>query len=121
MNTKEYRAANKKMEHLLNILTDNGELPKHLEKQLDQVSEAIASYEEEKYPFKPESLVEMIELRMYQRQLKRKDLARILETTPSRVSEFLNGKRDLTIKMARALYRKLNIDPSLILQESKEH
>ena len=59
----------------------------------------------------------MIELRMFQRKLKQKDLARILGTTPSRISEILNGKRDLTMDLARELYKKLNVDPELILSE----
>jgi HTH-type transcriptional regulator / antitoxin HigA len=118
MNAKEYRIANKRMEQLLTLLTDKGKLTKHQQDELDRVSELVALYEEDHYPFKPETLIEMIELRMYQRKLKQKDLAKLLGTTPSRVSEFLNGKRDLTIDMARGLYQKLNVDPNLILRES---
>jgi len=60
----------------------------------------------------------MIELRMYQRKLKQKDLAKILGTTPSRISEILNGKRGLTLELARGMYLKLNIDAELILQNA---
>ncbi len=116
MNAKEYRTANIRMEELLTVLTDKGKLTKRQQQELDQVSEQIAQYEEEHYPFKPETLIEMIELRMYQRKLKQKDLAKILGTTPSRISELLNGKRDLTIDLARGLYQKLKIDPNLILR-----
>ncbi len=118
MNAKEYRIANKRMEELLTLLTDKGKLTKRQQDELDRVSELVALYEEDHYPFKPETLIEMIELRMYQRKLKQKDLAKLLGTTPSRVSEFLNGKRDLTIDMARGLYQKLNVDPNLILRKS---
>ena len=57
----------------------------------------------------------MIVLRMYQGKLKQKDLATILGTTPSRISEILNGKRYLTRNLARRLHEKLNINPGLIL------
>jgi len=60
----------------------------------------------------------MIELRMYQRKLKQKDLAKILGTTPSRISEILYGKRGLTLELARGMYLKLNIDAELILQNA---
>jgi len=83
---------------------------------LDVISELIADFEESNYPFKPASLKEMIELRMYQRKLKQKDVAEILGTTPSRISEILNGKRKLTFDLAKGLYSKLNIDPELILK-----
>jgi len=60
----------------------------------------------------------MIELRMYQRKLKQKDVAKILGTTPSRISEILNGKRGLTMDLAKGLYKNLNIDAEIILQNA---
>lgn len=83
--------------------------------ELEEVSELIAEYEESNHPFEPSNLQEMIELRMYQRKLKQKDLAMLLGTTPSRISEILNGKRKLTFDLAKGLYNKLNIDPEIIL------
>lgn len=117
MKKKEYQQYYQRMEELLSILTTKGKLTKKLQEELDVVSERVATYEEEHFPFKPDNLIEMIELRMYQRKLKQKDLAKILETTPSRISELLNGKRDLTMDLARGLYKKLNVDPKLILNE----
>ena len=117
MNAKEYKDANSRMEELLAVLTDKGKLGKKQQLELDRISEAISSYEEEHYSFRPETLIEMIELRMFQRKLKQKDLAKLLGTTPSRISEILNGKRDLTMDLARELYKKLNVDPKLILNE----
>ncbi len=105
------------MEELLKILTKNGFLPSEQQIELDEISDRIADYEETNFPFEIESLKEMIELRMYQRKLKQKDVAQILGTTPSRISEILNGKRNLTLELAKGLYNKLNIDPKLILGE----
>ena len=116
MNVTEYRTSNKRMEELLSVLTEKGKLSKRQQEELDHVSEIVVQYEEQNYSFQPETLTEMIELRMYQRKLKQKDLAKILGTTPSRISELLSGKRGLTIDMARGLYHKLNVDPRLILQ-----
>ena len=53
---------------------------------------------------------------MFEMKLKQKDLAEILETSTSRISEYLNGKRDITIQIARALHKNLNIDSDIILQ-----
>ena len=58
----------------------------------------------------------VIELRLFEMKLKQKDLAEILETSTSRISEYLNGKRDITIQIARALHKNLNIDSDIILQ-----
>ncbi len=116
MKTSEYKVKLKRLEELLKQLTESGELNNSLNEVLDQLSNQIQEYEETHYPFEVGSLNEMIELRMYQRKLKRKDLAQILGTTPSRISEILNGKRNLSMELAKGLYRKLNIDAELILQ-----
>ncbi len=117
MDSKVYKQKTKRMEELLKLLTVNGDLDLKMQKELDEISDEIADYEEENHPFKVDSLNEMIELRMYQRKLKQKDVAQILGTTPSRISEILSGKRGLTIDLAKGLYNKLNIDPKLILSE----
>ncbi|HMS67496.1 MAG TPA: helix-turn-helix domain-containing protein [Saprospiraceae bacterium] len=117
MTKAEYKEKYIRMEELLTLLTEKGELSMALNKELDDISQEIAIYEENNFPFEVESLIEMIELRMYQRKLKQKDLAEILGTTPSRISEILNGKRQLNFELAKGLYSKLNIDPSFIFSE----
>jgi len=117
MKKTEYRQKLLRMEQLLELLTIKNKLTKTQSLELDKISDEIASYEEEKYPFKADNLKEMIELRMYQRKLKQKDLAKLLDTTPSRISEIINGKRGLTIQLAKNLYKKLNIDADLILSD----
>jgi HTH-type transcriptional regulator / antitoxin HigA len=117
MSEKEYKIKNIRMEELLKTLTSDGVLASDLATELDLLSDEIADYEDKKYPFKADTLVEMIELRMFQRKLKQKDIAQILGTTPSRISEILNGKRNLTMDLAKGLYQKLNIDADLILSE----
>ena len=104
------------MEELLQIVGNDtkAETPEY--KELEEVSNIVADYEEQYHPFEPLDLKEMIELRMYQRKLKQKDLAKILGTSPSRISEIMTGKRKLTFELAKALYEKLNIDAELILK-----
>jgi HTH-type transcriptional regulator/antitoxin HigA len=115
MDAKEYNIKNQRLEEILKMLSTEGHLSNDLSDELDFLSEEIADYEDENYPFKADTLKEMIELRMFQRKLKQKDVAQILGTTPSRISEILNGKRNLTIELARGLHQKLNIDAELIL------
>ena len=112
---EEYQKYTKDIEQLLEKLGENTDMKSPEAKELDRLSEAVAAYEEIHFPFQPESLIEMIELRMYQRKLKQKDLARLLDTTPSSVSEILRGKRSLTMKLAKKLHQQLNIDAELIL------
>ncbi|MDW3645794.1 MAG: helix-turn-helix domain-containing protein [Bacteroidia bacterium] len=105
-----------RMEDLLKIVGNDTDPQSKEYQELDELSDMVAEYEELNYSFKPNTLTEMIELRMYQRKLKQKDVAEMLGTTPSRISEILRGKRKLTFDLAKALYTKLNIDAELILK-----
>ncbi len=104
------------MEELLKIVGNDTDPTSPEFQELDLLSDQIADYEAHHYPFEPKNLKEMIELRMYQRKLKQKDLAKVLGISPSRVSEILNGKRNLTFEHAKALHINLNIDAELILR-----
>ena len=42
-------------------------------------------------------------------------LAEILGLSNARVSEILNGKSELSLKIGREISRKLNIDPAVVL------
>ncbi len=64
----------------------------------------------------PESLPEMIELKMYQLKLKQKDLSVLLGIPPSRLSEVLKGKRKINLDLAKRLHEKLDIDAGFILR-----
>ena len=87
-----------------------------MSKELIKVSDIIEQYEEIHFPMGLPTLQEMIELRMFEMGLKRKDLAALLNTSASRISDYLNGKREITLKVAKALHQKLNIDSDIISQ-----
>jgi len=113
---KQYRSAEAKIEELLPLVHEDTPIndPNFIE--LKRVSDIVEEYETEHYPIGSPGLREVIELRMFEMKLKQKDLAELLETSSSRISEYLNGKRDITIEIARALHNKLNIDSDIILQ-----
>jgi HTH-type transcriptional regulator / antitoxin HigA len=85
---------------------------------LAQLTAQIEHYEATHYPMpsKPKTIQEMLELKMFERKMKQKDLAKFLEITENRLSEVLNGKRKVNIDLAKRLYQKLNIDPTFILE-----
>jgi len=70
MNVKQYKLKNERLEELLKILTNDGFLENNLANELNILSDEIADFEDENYPFKADTLKEMIELRMFQRKLK---------------------------------------------------
>jgi len=87
-------------------------------KELKDLSLIAENYEDKQYPFpyKPQNLPEMLELKMFEKRLKRKELAELLGVSSSRLSEIMHGKRKVNIDFAKRLYQKLNIDANFILQ-----
>lgn len=113
---KQYAKANLRLEELIKLVDDNTSWENPLSKELIEVSNIIEQYEEIHFPIGLPSLIEVIELRMLEMNLKKKDLVAILGTSESKVSDYLNGKRELTFDHAKILHKKLNIDGDIILQ-----
>ena len=112
----EYRKAAERIEELLLLVDDNTPKEDANLQELVALSDLVENYETEHYSIGTPTLKDVIELRMFENKLKQKDLAILLDTSASRISEYMNGKRDITIEIARALHKKLNIDSDIILQ-----
>jgi HTH-type transcriptional regulator/antitoxin HigA len=83
--------------------------------ELDLLSDLVTEYEEEYFPVEKPSLPDIIRLRMAELKISQKKLATILNVSPSRISEYLNGKSEPTLKIARLLRDELKIDADIIL------
>jgi HTH-type transcriptional regulator/antitoxin HigA len=88
---------------------------------LNKLSLAAENYEDnlQMMPIKtPTTLVEMIRFKMFEMNLKQKQLANLLEISETRISELLCGKRKLNLELAKKLYQKLNIDAAFLLSSN---
>ncbi|MGV8814597.1 MAG: helix-turn-helix domain-containing protein [Gelidibacter sp.] len=83
--------------------------------ELNILSDLVADYEESSYPVEKSALVEVIKIRMAEMGLNQKRLSELLGVSPSRVSEYLNGKSEPTLKVAKEISVKLGIDASIVL------
>lgn len=110
---KIYTSAQLRLEELLTM--NDVENSKYAD-ELIKVSDIIEEYEEIHFNIGLPSLKEVIELRMFELKLKQKDLAQLLNVSASRISEIFNGKREITLAIAKALHKKLDIDSDIILQ-----
>ncbi len=75
----------------------------------------VADYSDEHYSIGEPSLVDMLKLRMYEMGLTQVALSKLIGISPSRVCEYLSGKKEPTLRQARIISTKLNIDPSIVL------
>ena len=76
--------------------------------ELELISLLIDNFEREYHNVEPPSPIEAIKFRMEQMNLKQSDIA-LLFGGKTRVSEVLNGRRHLTLKMITLLHKYLEI------------
>jgi HTH-type transcriptional regulator/antitoxin HigA len=86
------------------------------EDQARMVAQArlIEAYELARWPRRAPTLPELLTYLMDQHGLSRADLIPLLGT-PSRVSEVLNGKRELSMSMVRKLRDRFHISADLLI------
>ena len=119
----EHEVIASKIEELLKKSSSNGgfsSLTKEETLLLKNLSLLVEEYEDNQLhlmPIKaPQTLIEMIRFKMYEMNIKQKQLAKLLEMSEARISELLNGKRKLNLEIAKKLHRKLNIDAKFLLE-----
>lgn len=83
--------------------------------RLELLALLIQEYEARNYKFEPIDAVDAILYRMDQQSLTPKDLIPYLGSR-SKVSEVLNRKRPLTLKMIRALHDGLGISADILIR-----
>ena len=60
-------------------------------------------------------LHEQIKARRIDMKVSQKELAELLGVSPSRISEYMTGRAEPTLKVARLLNQKLDIDAEILL------
>lgn len=132
-NNAEYEWAVARVERILAELDGRGEttqvlnapslsygMPKEsraksLEIELKLLSELVADYSEKNYSIGSPTLAGVIGLRLAEMGMSRKELAEKIGVSQSRISEYMTGKSEPTLRIARELCRVLNIDPAIAL------
>ena len=117
---KEFIIAENKMNDLLAIVTKKGGFD-HLTKkegaELDKYTQIVKTYEDMHYTIPlPQTVQGLIELKMFENKLKQKDLAKLLNTTDTKLSEIMHNKRKPSISFLKAMNQILGIDGNLLLK-----
>ena len=84
--------------------------------ELEMLSLLIDHYEKEHYPILPPSPIEAVKFRLEQLGKSTNELSAILGAR-SRQSEFLSGKRKLSLSMIRKLHEILHIPAECLIAE----
>ena len=112
-NDKEYYAITKRIDELLETVTDENYDTITESIELEFLSGLVEEYENTHFPVSIPSLAEVLRLRMYEMNINQSQLADLLQVSPSRISEYLAGKEP-TLQVAKMMYEKLNISANVI-------
>lgn len=84
--------------------------------KLQAMALAAQEYEKSRFIISPPKTIDgMIELKMFERKLKQKDLAKIMGIGEAKLSQILSGKRNPDVPFLKAAHQKLGIDASFLL------
>lgn len=112
---QDYNAAMKRIDALMKIGEKN--ISDEQANELRTLALAANAYEKSIYEIPaPQTLEGLIELKMYERRLKQKDLAKLMGIGESKLSEIMNRKRPADVAFLKAAHDRLGIDGNLLLQ-----
>jgi HTH-type transcriptional regulator/antitoxin HigA len=120
LSKNDFETAEKKMNNLLNLATQKGGFDfltaKELE-ELEEFTQIVKKYEDANFKIEaPQTMQELIAFKMFEKNLKQKDIAKMLDTTDTKLSEIMHNKRKPSISFLKALNQVLGIDGNLLLR-----
>ena len=110
-NEREYNAAVKRMNELLDEIGTNEKHP--LYSLLDTLATLIHAYEEEHYPIPESTGADVLRFLMEENGLAQSELPEV--GSQGVVSEILNGKRELNIRQIRALAERFRVSTAVFI------
>lgn len=116
---QEYNAACDRIYELIHSTEEFIEPDSPKGEEIEMLSVLVEKYEQELHQMEAPNPIEAIKFRMEQMNLKQQDVAPLFGGK-TRVSEVLNGKRVLTLKMITLLNRYLGIPLESLIMGNKE-
>ena len=112
---EQYEFALEKIEELLPLVTEDTPANDKKAIELTLMSEIVITYETEYFPIEKPSIAGLIELSLEEKGLSQKELAEHIGISPSRINDYVTGRAEPTLKIARLLCLELNISPVAML------
>lgn len=120
-----YDEASAFVDSLIEEATKNGSLESQdadneYTREIGRIGRLCADYETEYMNFKhirfKSPLILSIEKELEKRSIKQYQAAEMLHVKESTFSQIMTGRRSVSMRMAKKLYKELDIDPKLILE-----
>lgn len=112
---QQYEYALNRIEELLPLVTDETPASDTNAIELTIVSDVVEAYEKIHYPIAKPTIGELISLSIEEKGMTQKQLAKELGVSSSRVSDYISGRAEPTLRIARAICLILGISPAAML------
>ena len=114
--TKEqYEFALARIEELLSLVDDNTPANDRNAIELTIMSDVVIDYEKEHFPIGKPTIAQLIQLSLEEKHMSQKQLAAEIGVSTSRISDYVTGRAEPTLKIARLLCTTLGITPAAML------
>lgn len=110
-----YEYALKRVEDLLPQVGEDMPANDPLAMELAIMSDYVIAYEKEHFPIDRPTVAQLIQLSLEENGMTQKELAKRIGVSPSRINDFVCGRAEPSLKVARMLCSVLGIAPALLL------
>lgn len=115
INNELYNMALSRIEELLPLVSDETSTNDPNSVELCLMSDIVEEYEKLHYPISKPAFNEIIKLRLEEENMKKQELAKTVGVSPSRISEYISGKAEPTLRIARSICQALDIKAEVAL------
>ena len=112
---QQYEFALARIEELLPVVGDQTSANDRNAVELALLSEIVIEYETQNFPIEKPTVAELIKLALEERKMTQKELAKEIGVSPSRINDFITGRAEPSLKIAKRPCVTLGITASAML------
>ena len=112
---EQYEFALARVEELLPLVDDNTPANDKNAIELSVMSDIVIAYEKEYFTIPKPTVAELLESSLAEKGMTQKQLAFQVGISPSRINDYVSGRSEPSLKIARLLCQILNIQPAAML------
>lgn len=115
INQIRYEYALSRVEELLPLVGEDMAANDPQAMELAIMSDFVIAYEKEHFPMGKPTVSQLIQLSLEEQGMTQRDLAKKIGVSPTRINDYVTGRAEPTLKVARLLCAALGIAPAMML------
>ena len=112
---QQYEFALARIEELLPLVDDQVAADDRNAVELALLSEFVIEYESLHFPIEKPTIAELIDLALEEKKMTQKELAKEIGVSPSRINDFITGRAEPSLRIAKRLCLTLGITASAMM------